>query len=365
MLSQSREMTAGIVAVVVAAGCALSEGAVQPEDEGVRIINVEAAPATLSDFVDYIRITGEVEAMSDVTLSAAESGSIERFWVEKGARVKKRDVIASIDAAVLRAQAEEARAAASLAREQYERQRILWEEEEIGSEIRFLEAKAQAEAAAARLGTLEARLERTAIRSPVTGVFDEKFLEAGEMAVPGTPVARVVDVRRVKVVGGVPERFALSVRQGSRANVTFDIIAGRQFEGRIGFVGTSVDAINRTIRIEVVLDNPKQVVKPQMIANVQIVRERLDDVIVAPQQVVERTENGYQVFVVVERDGHAVAEAREVRLGAAYANRVVIEQGLSPGDRLVTVGNRLVDDGSRVRVVEANDDAPDARGDRD
>jgi membrane fusion protein (multidrug efflux system) len=127
--------------------------------------------------------------------------------------------------------------------------------------------------------------------------------------------------------------------------------------GEINFVGASVDDRNRTVPIEIVLDNPGGVAKPRMVANVRIERERLDSVVVVPQDVVVRTEVGYQVFVVVERNGVLIAEARQVRLGPSYANRVVIEEGLAVGDKLITLGHRLVDEGSRVRVVGGIEEA--------
>jgi multidrug efflux pump subunit AcrA (membrane-fusion protein) len=88
-----------------------------------------------------------------------------------------------------------------------------------------------------------------------------------------------------------------------------------------------------------------------MVANVQIERARMEDVIVVPQDLVIRTEDGYQVFVVTDRDGQSVATAKAVELGAAYANRVVVETGLELGDRLITTGHRLVDEGSYLRIV--------------
>ncbi|UCF41181.1 MAG: efflux RND transporter periplasmic adaptor subunit [Gemmatimonadota bacterium] len=318
---------------------------------GARIINVEAIPVSPGRFVDYIRITGEVEAMYDVTVSAEESGVIERFLVEKGSRVRRGQTIAKIDDAVLRGQVQEARSVADVAEEQYQRQRRLWEEEEIGSEIAYLQLKSAADASKARLQVLEARLARTEIKSPVTGIYDEQFVEAGEMVVAGTPVVRVIAVSRVKVVGGVPERFALSVHRGDSARVTFDALTGREFLGTIEFVGTTVDAGNRTFPIEIVLENPEAVIKPRMVANVQVERARLEGVIVVPQQVVLRTENGYQVYVVSDRDGYPVAVARAVELGPSYGNRTVIVSGLEVGDQLITVGQRLVDEGSFVRLV--------------
>lgn len=347
-----------IVSAVVAA-CSPPEGGEARAEQldavadttGARIINVEATPVIRSNFVDYIRITGEVEALYDVTVSAEESGVVERFLVEKGSRVRRGQTIAKINDAVLRGQVREASAMADVAQEQYERQRRLWEEDGVGSEIAYLQLKSAAEAAKARLQVLQERLARTEIKAPVAGIYDEKFVETGEMVVSGTPVVRVIAVSRVKVVGGVPERFALSIEHGDSARVTFDALGGREFLGVIEFVGSTVDAANRTFPIEIVLHNPENEIKPRMVANVQVEQDRLEDVIVVPQQVLLRTESGYQVYVVGDRDGYPIASARAVELGPSYGNRTVIAAGLEVGDRLITVGQRLVDEGSFVRVV--------------
>lgn len=338
------------------AGCSPADGdtgtaQAAAADGGVRVIDVEVVPLRPGPFTDYIRVTGEVEALEDVTLSAQESGVIERFFVEKGSQVRRGQPIAALDAAVLEAQVDEARAQARLAREQHERQRVLWEEERIGTEIAYLQAKYQAEGAEARLATLEARLARMVIRSPIGGVFDAKFLETGEMAAPGTPVARVVTLSRVKVTAGVPERFAPAVRRGALARVSFDLLPDRELEGRIGFVGSSVDAASRTLPVEVVIPNPGRVIKPRMVANVQVVRAHLDSALVVPQHVLLRTTEGYQVFVAVDRDGRTVASARPVRLGPSQGNHVVVDSGLAAGERLITVGAQQVSDGALVRIV--------------
>ncbi len=347
-------LLAGATACSAAAGDADNEAAAVDSVIGVKVVNVGVTTIEPTTFTDFIRITGELEAYSDVTVSAQEIGVITRFLVAKGDRVRRGQVIARIDSEVLTAQVVEARAAAELAQEQHDRRRRLWEDEAIGSEIAYLEAKAQAAVQAARLTTLEARLARTAIRSPVTGVFDEKLLETGEMAVLGTPVVRVVATDRLKVNGGVPERFAPWVQRDDRAVITFDILPDREVEGAIGYVGTSVDDRSRTFPVEIVIDNPDGILKPQMVANVQLERLNLTDVIVVPQEVVLRTERGYQVFVAEDRDGTTFAVARPVELGPGYGDRVVIEGGLEIGERLVTAGAQLVDDGSRVGIVSTN-----------
>jgi len=343
----------GLVLVGCSGGEAEAAADAQQVDlENVRVVNVEVMPVSLGEFTGFIRVTGEVEALYDVTVSAEESGRVEEFLVRKGRRVRSGQPIVRLESDLLTAQVDEARASAELAREEYEPQRQLWEEDSIGTEMAFLQRKYASEMASARLATLEARLERTEIIAPVTGTFEDNFLEIGEMATAGAPVVRVVATDRVKIVAGVPERFARAVVEGDEARVTFDVFPGRELVGQVGFVGASVDPRNRTFRIEIILDNPDGIIKPAMVANLRVQRERLTDVIAVPQQVVMRSADGYKVFVAVPQGQGHLATARTVELGAVSGDDVVIRSGLSTGDLLVTVGQQLVDDGSPIRIVQ-------------
>ncbi len=335
-----------------AIGCSPSSQAKEADesDAFATVVNVEVADVVVTDFTAYIRLTGEVEALNDVVVSAEESGVVERFFLEKGEYVRRGMPLAKIDDRVLRTQVQEAAAAAQLANERFERQRQLWEEEQIGSEIAYLEAKYQAELQSARLDFLQTRLDRTVIKAPISGIFDDRYVDMGEMVAPGTQVARVVEVDRVKVTGGVPERFADVVQPGDSARINFEVREG-ELGGLISYVGSTVDPRNRTFPIEVVIDNPGRIIKPKMVANVLLASRRLGNVVVIPQSAIQRTEEGYEVFVVVERDGSLIAEPRPVRLGPSYENSTVVNEGLSVGDRLIVRGHQLVESGDRVRVV--------------
>ena len=318
---------------------------------GARVVNAEAEPLVPSTFVQYIRVVGEVEALHDVIVSAEESGTIASFLAGKGERVARGQPMTRISSELLDAQVEEARAIAEVAEERFDRQRRLWDQR-IGTEIALLEVKSQATSSAARLKVMETRLARTVVSSPISGVFDEQYVEVGELVGPGTRLLRVLAIDQVRVVAGIPERYALAIEPGAAALITFDVLEGREFSGVIEFVGTSVDPRSRTIPIEVILDNSERLIRPRMVANVQVERMRQERVLVVPQDLVQRTEDGFQVFVV-ERSGDTLtARARSVELGASYANQVVITDGLTAGAWLITAGHRQVDDGSVIRLME-------------
>jgi len=340
--------------LVTAAACgdAQADGPGQgPESGFTRVINVELLEVRLEPFREEIRLTGVARADQDVAIAAEESGVIREVLAEKGARVAAGAPLLKIDDRVLRAEVAQARAQADLAAQTWDRRRRLWEEDQVGSELAYLEARFAAEQTGANLAGLEHRLDRTTIRAPFDGILDDRVVEVGSMVSPGQTVGRVVAINTVKVVAGVPERYAADVRRGGRGVVRFDVLPGEPFEGTIDFVGSSVSPQNRTFPIEIRMTNPRGVVKPEMVATVVLERRSLDEAYVVPQDALVRVEDGYVLFVAEQGAQGLEARARRVRLGPSQSNQVVIEEGLQPGDRLIVVGQRSVADGDRINVV--------------
>jgi membrane fusion protein (multidrug efflux system) len=340
---------AALVAGVGLAGCgpADANGADEMPPETGRVLNVEVATVEPIDFIETVRLTGTVGANRDVTVSAEESGVVVEILVEKGASVAAGQPILRIDDRLLASQAEQARAQAALANELWERRRRLFEEDKVGSELAYLEARYQAEQARANLATLQRRLERAVVTAPIEGVLDARMVEVGTMVNPGTPVVRIVDMDPVKVIGGVPERLSADIRTGARATVTFDALEGQTFAGNINYVGAAIDPSNRTFPVEFGLPNPGRAVKPEMVANIEVVRRTIEDALVVPQESLLRVEDGYVVYVIVDD----LAVAKPVTVGASQQNQTVITSGLESGDVVVVVGQQQLAAGDRVRIV--------------
>jgi membrane fusion protein (multidrug efflux system) len=323
----------------------------EEESEYTRVLNVEVATVGITSFTEIIRLTGTVQADKDVVISAEESGVIREITVDKGSWVQAGQAIFRMDDELLKAQVEQAQAMSSLAREVWERRKRLYEEDQVGSELAYLEAKYAAEQATANLNLLEARLARTVIRAPIDGILDSREVEVGTMVGPGTPVARIVDNNPVRITGGVPERYATDVQAGAQVTVIFDVLPDEPFVGRISYVGAVVNPRNRTFPVELRLSNPGGLIKPEMVANVEVVRQTWEEAMVVPQEALIRVEAGYIVFVVENEGGVDLVGSRSVELGPAQQNEVVILSGIEAGDRLIVVGQQSVAAGDRVNVV--------------
>jgi membrane fusion protein (multidrug efflux system) len=337
-----------------AAACGGSAGGEVPGAVPVapqRVVNVEVLVVAPETFADAIGVTGVVQAERDVTVAAEESGVIRELFVRKGRTVAAGQPIARIDDRVLRAQYDQARAEANLARETFERQRRLWEDERIGSEMNYLRARYGAETAEANARVLAARLERTIVRAPISGVLDERFVEIGTMVAPGTHVARIIDIDTLRVTGGVPERYAGDIRPGAAATVIFDNLPATEYTATASFVGAAIIEQNRTFPIEVAIPNRDGTLKPGMVARVRLARGVARQALLLPREAVLRTESGYTVFTVRDEGGRLTARSTAVTTGPGAGNRVVIEAGLQPGDRVITVGQHQVANGDAVNIV--------------
>jgi membrane fusion protein, multidrug efflux system len=335
------------------AGCAADEASASDADGArpARVISVEVEEVRPAAFTEFVRVVGSVQANRDVLVAAEEGGVIRELLVEKGAYVRAGQPIARVDDAVLRAQVDQAVASARLASETWERQRRLWEEERVGTEMGYLQAMYGARTAEAGARVLRERLARTVVRAPIAGVLEDRMVEVGSMVVPGAPIARIVDASTVKVLGGVPERHAGDVSRGAEMRVVFDAMAGADHAGRVQFVGATLNESNRTFPIEVAVPNPRGVIRPGMVAHLEVARGTVREALLVPQNALLRRENGYVVYVAVARDGEQLAELRDVVPGAFHGDRIVVEEGLRGGERIVTVGQQQVSSGDRLRIV--------------
>lgn len=347
----------GVLAgTVLVAGCGRTEGAEAQRPgagESVRTVTVEVMAVEPSSFTHFIRVVGTVEAERDVMVAAEEGGVVEALVAEKGEAVRPGQTLLRLNDDVLGAQLEQAASQAALAEETWQRQKGLWEEDSVGTEMAYLQAKYNARTAKAQARVLDERMKRTVVRAPVEGLLDDRLVEVGTMVGPGTLVARILDVDTVKVVGGVPERYAAEIERGAEVSVSVDALGGRSYTGSIDFVGSAVDGGSRTFQVEVVVPNPGLGIKPGMVADVRIARRTIEDAMAVPRHAVLRRETGYVVFVARPVDGGWRAEVRPVVPGASRGELVVIEEGLEPGDRVITVGQQRVAEGDALAITGA------------
>ncbi|HEX8068755.1 MAG TPA: efflux RND transporter periplasmic adaptor subunit [Pyrinomonadaceae bacterium] len=230
-----------------------------------------------------------------------------------------------------------------------------------GAEARVVTTRSQAGQAAAKIKTAEAALAEaaipladTALRAPASAVVLERKVEVGALVAPNTPGFVLADLTSVKAAFGVPDLALQHVRLGDTLSLVTDALPGQEFSGHVSRVAPSADQNSRVFEIEVTIPNPQGLLKPGMIASIQV-REEVarKEVAVVPLTAVVRaqaTPNGYAVYVVAEQGGRSYARLRRVTLGEAFGNAVAVNEGVQPGELIVTTGAPLIADGEEVRI---------------
>ncbi|MFQ5604309.1 MAG: efflux RND transporter periplasmic adaptor subunit [bacterium] len=312
-----------------------------------KVTDVKVMLITPQSFSEFIEVTGTVRADIAAVISAEESGVIEAFLKDKGELVSEKEVVVQLKSKVLQASFNEAKAAYLLSKATFDRQANLYRDKVI-SEQKYLEYKYSLDRDHARYENLQARLEKTRIKSPVAGVIDNRLVEVGEFVLPGTPLFKVVKTDVVKIAAAVPERYITDVQIGSPVTISFDILQSTELQGKVFFVGPSIDKSSRTFPIEIAIKNRKRQLKPEMYANIKIKKAQLENVVVIPRDAIIETETGKYVFV----DKGNLAVKRQVRIGGSYNNQIWITEGLAGGERLIVVGHRDLVDGERIAVHE-------------
>jgi HlyD family secretion protein len=281
---------------------------------------------------------------------------LDRAWqayeVARSQERAAREQVALVEAGTRPEQIEAARAEA---RQAQERLRLLQagpRAEEIA------QAEAEYRRATFVVDRLEDGLRRMVVVAPFTGFLVRKHIDVGAWLRPGDPIADLIDLDPVYVVGPVNEREASRLRPGARARVTLDAHPDRAFSGELAHVVPQADRESRAFPVKVRIPNPAHVLKSGMFARVAVEMPGNRQALHVPRDAIVRRDGAALVFVV---DG-GVARARPIRTGVSAGGLVeVLDGALAAGQEVVVVGNDTLQDGARVRKVAAPPPGPPGR----
>jgi RND family efflux transporter MFP subunit len=298
-------------------------------------------------FAEKFTVVGIVKPYASAKISSEEGGLILSIVKDKGDYVSKGQIVIRLKKDVQTATYDQMVAQYELAKLNFEKQQQLYNDNAT-TEIAYLTAKWQLEAAAKGLDVVKTHISKGFIRSPISGVVDDRYMNKGEMSAPGVPILSIVDVSRVKIAAGVPERYVEQISKGQEVKITVDVLSGQEFSGKISYVSPTLSQGSRTFEIEIIINNKLRQLKPEMSANIELSKSERDNVIAIPQDYI--VDYGDEKYLFVLEDG--IAKKRDVVLGGRNGNLVLIRSGLNAGDKLITEGFQPLNDGDKVKVVQ-------------
>lgn len=310
----------------------------------VSVPKVRVADITAEQMVRTVDVRGQTEAVRQVDIKAETAGRVIEVPADKGAVLKKGDVIARLALddrparldelkAIIVQRERELNAAASLAQQGF------------GPNLRASEARAQLESARALLARLEIDIANTEIRAPIDGFLDERSVEVGAYLKVGDKLASVVDLRTVLVVGSVTEREVSQLSVGGPG--TARLVTGQTLEGRIRFISSVADTATRTFRVELEAPNPDAQAKAGITADMRLPLSSVTGHKVSPA-ILTLDDQGRLGVKTVDADNKVrFAPVRIISDSADY----VWLAGLPDNARVIVVGQEYVVPGQTVEPV--------------
>lgn len=304
-------------------------------------------------FAHWTEAHGSVRADQNALVYTTAGGEVRRILVQQGQPVAKGQLIVDIDTDALRESVRQAEAQVELARKVYEKQASLWQQK-IGSEVQYLQAKANKEAGEAQLMALREQLRGAEVRAPFAGVVDEIFPNLGDMANPMMPVARVVALGKASIEVDLAEDLLTKVKAGDPVEVRIPE-TGEQLMARIDQCGSYINPNNRTFKVTLRFDNGTKL-RPNQLVNVRIRDLDVPEALVLPSRLVMENSAGEPyVFVLEQKDGLARTRKVFVKVLSAQGGELLIERdekALTGGELLIDQGARLVVDQQEVQVLK-------------
>lgn len=315
---------------------------------GGRQTTVESIVVVASRLESTVDAVGTVLADASAVLRAEVPGQVVERHFEEGEQVSKGDPLFSIEATVLEAEANEARANVEQSEAAYNRAQELVKSQLV-SATEFDTARANYNVSIARLRSAESRLSKTIIRAPFDGFAGLRRINIGDYATIGQELVNVVRLDPLRVDFSVPETLLARVQPGQSISVTVGAFRGEVFKGVVTAIDPQIDVTGHSMAVRARLPNPDLRLRPGLFAQVAVSLAVNPRALMVPEEAIWPIGNDKILYVV--KDG--IATQRLVTLGDRKPGYVEVVEGLSAGEEIVVAGQMKLFDGAEVRTIPA------------
>ncbi len=318
-------------------------------DKRKKLQVVTVLPVKKGIFKHFIEIQGIVKADKNIEIRPELGGTVKAIYVKEGQRVSRGQTLVQLDDASVKNSIAELNTQLALAKTTFERQERLWKQK-IGSEMQYLQAKAQKENLENNFASLRTQARKMKIIAPFSGIVDEIFPKNGELTSPQTPVIRLLNLSKVYVEAEVTETYLPTVKIGTEANIYFPSIQ-KEVNSKIAQVGNYINPDNRSFKTRINISNTDRLIKPNLLADLKILDFKAEGIII-PSTLVQQDQNGNNYVFVIDAasEGKKVVK-KLVDIGNEYNHEVFISKGLTENDTLINTGARLVKTGETVNIT--------------
>jgi len=313
--------------------------------------SVSAFEVQTLDWTPSLSTIGSLEALRGLDITADLSGRITEILFDAGSEVAKGDLLVRQDTSTEQAQLKAAQASAALAKNTLFRLQGL-AKKNLASKADLDNALSAADTANADVENIEAQIEKKNIRAPFDGRLGIRLVNIGQSITAGQVLVSLQSTNKMLVNFSLPQRYFPRLKKTLLIELTVNAISDKTFYA----IESEVDAVTRNIKLQAVLDNANQELLPGMFASLKLIFPDTKKVLLVPLTAIQFAAYGDSVFIIEadENDeSKLVARQQFVRLGEAYGDFVIVEEGLSEGQKIVSAGEFKLRNGSSIAINES------------
>ena len=332
-------------------------------------VPVTIAPVEKADFPVYLTGLGTVQGFNTVQVRTRVDGQIDKIAFQEGQSVNQGDLLAEIDprpfqAAFDQAKAKKVQDEANLANANLDLQRytklgeFATRQQTDTQRSTVAQLTAQIAADEAAISNAQTQLDYTQVKAPISGVVGLRQVDLGNIvnASTQTGIVTITQIEPIAVIFTAPEEQLPYINE-AQAVSPLKVIAittdGKKplAEGKLSVVNNQVDTTSGTIRLKAVFDNKNHALWPGQSVSTRLLVRTLKDATVVPDDAIQHSTDGLYAYTVNQDNK---AELRKVKVSQSIDGRSVVDEGLTPGQQVITGGQFKVQPGSVVSTAVAN-----------
>src|SRR4051812_35266050 len=339
-------------------------------------VPVKIAAVEKADFPVYLTGLGTVQGFNTVLVRTRVDGQINKIAFKEGQFVKEGDTLVEIDprpyqAAFDQAKAKKAQDEANLANANLDLQRytklgeFATRQQTDTQRSTVAQLTAQIAADTALIENAQTQLDYATVKAPITGIAGLRQVDVGNIVNVSTQtgIVTIAQIEPIAVIFTSPEEQLPYINEGQSAQplkvvaITTD---GKKplAEGTLSVVNNQVDVNSGTIRLKAVFDNKDHALWPGQSVSTRLLVKTLKDATVAPDEAIQHGADGLYAYAI---NADSKAELRKVKVSQSIDGRSVVDEGLSPGEQVITAGQFKVQPGTLVSTAVASSSPPQSR----
>ena len=308
------------------------------------VITMELIPAMV---MEKLSLPGVAKPWISLEVVSEIKGKVVNKKVTEGLQVNKDDILAVIDKSDYQNAYDSALASYETALSTQKRLKALVKKNFV-TKSQLDDAVAMVKTSKAALDNAKLSLSRCTIRSPMKGIVDRIHIENGTFLNSGDSVAKILQIDRLKIEVGIPESDVAAVRKLKTFEMTIDALDGKTFTGEYHYLHKTSDSMARLYNLEIKVDNFDGQILPDMFVRVKIIKNQDPQGLAVPMY--SLVNHNKDIGVYIEKDG--VVQFRPLKTGFQDGWKTQIPEGLHPGEKVVVVGHRIIEDGEQVKVTK-------------